>query len=80
LKNLDKENEINVLLKKMQDEKLVEQSKITGMRRRKNIDIHDSYISFKDMPRKQLMEHHKKPTDQKLGMYLVESSKTVLLR
>ena len=47
-----KEGEIHLLLKKMQDDRIAEQKKTTGMHRQKNIDIHDSYISYKDMPRK----------------------------
>ena len=50
----------------MRNDKAQEQLKLTGMRRSKNIDIHDSYMSFVAMPRAKLFENYKKPNDIKL--------------
>ena len=50
----------------MRFDKLQEKNKLSGILPKKNIDIHDSAISYKDMPLKKLMEYYQRPSDKKL--------------
>ena len=50
----------------MRFDKQQEKYKSSGIPPKKNIDIHDSAISYKDMPLKKLMEYYQRPSDKKL--------------